>query len=374
MKVFQQGTVGGIEVKNRVFRSATYESMADEGGRVSPAMTEMYTGLAKGEVGLIITGYLCFASSDNPSARTVSMGSDADLSALRALTDAVHGNGGRVVAQLAHVGSQLHGAPSGEVFAPSAVVDPVSGILPTPFSAGQIETLVAEFGEAALRAKRAGFDGVQLHAAHGYLLSRFLSPVYNRRTDAYGGSPEKNARILSDILREIKGVCGPAYPVWVKLNCDDFETRGEGLTFGGMLVAAKALDAGGIDAIELSGGTFAGAWTPCRPMKHESYHLEAGKALAAEVSAPVISVGGFRRIEAIEAALAGEGIEAVSLCRPLIREPGLVKRWRQGDRSKAACVACNGCFNPKGVRCFFDLKGEEREAQKQVMAAMKGKA
>ncbi|VVS90645.1 NADH:flavin oxidoreductase [Desulfoluna spongiiphila] len=373
MNVFEHGTVGGIDVKNRVFRSATFESMADE-GRVSPSMTEVYTNLARGEVGLIITGYLCFASSDNPSARTVSIGPDADLSGLRSLADAVHGHGGRVVAQLAHVGSQLHGAPSGEVFAPSAVVDPVSGILPTPFSVQQIETLVTEFGEAALRAKAAGFDGVQLHAAHGYLLSRFLSPVYNRRTDAYGGSPEKNARILSEILGEIKRVCGAAYPVWVKLNCDDFETRGEGLTYNGMLVAARALDAGGIDAIELSGGTFAGAWTPCRPLKHETYHLEAGRQLAAEVSASVISVGGFRRIEAIEAALSGGGIEAVSLCRSLIREPGLVKRWRQGDRSKAACVACNGCFNPGGVRCFFDLKGEERDAQKQVMAAMKGKA
>jgi 2,4-dienoyl-CoA reductase-like NADH-dependent reductase (Old Yellow Enzyme family) len=366
MKAFEGAKIGGINVKNRIFRSATHENMA-KSGRVSPAMTTMYKNLSEGEIGLIITGYMNFSESDNPFPQTMSIGNDDVIPELKALTDMVHENCTRIVAQLSHLGSQLTYAPSGPVFAPSDAIDPINGIQPEPFSVDQIQKLVKEFGEAALRAKKAGFDGVQIHGAHGYLLSKFLSPVYNKRTDDYGGSPLKNARIIVDILKEIKTQCGKDYPVWVKLNCSDFGRNGEGLTFDDFLIAVKEIADNGIDAIEVSGGTMTGEHSPCRSKKHENYHLNYAKKLTKTVDTPVILVGGFRNIETIESVLSETALEAVSMCRPLIREPGLVKRWMGGERKIAACVACNGCFNPNGTRCYFELEGEEKANQKEIM-------
>jgi 2,4-dienoyl-CoA reductase-like NADH-dependent reductase (Old Yellow Enzyme family) len=370
---FDSATIGGIKVKNRIFRSATHESTALPGGGVSEAITDMYRDLAKGEVGLIITGYMSFSKEDNPSGSTVLIGDDSAVPGLEALTDTVHHGGSRIVTQLAHVGSQLTHPPTGAIFAPSDVVDPVNGIKPEPFSREQIQTLVKEFGDAAVRAKAAGFDGVQLHGAHGYLLSKFLSPEFNRREDEYGGTPEKNVRVAVDILKEIKARCGADYPVWIKLNCSDFLAENRGLDFEGALVAARALADAGIDAIELSGGTFASEHTPCRSRKHVAYHLEYAKRLTREIDTPVILVGGIREIDVIEKILGDTDIEAISLSRPLIREPGLVRRWKEGDRSKAACVACNGCFNPTGTVCFFTLDGGAKEAQKQRLKQLFGK-
>ena len=113
-----------------------------------------------------------------------------------------------------------------------------------------------------------------------------------------------------------------------------------------------------------------GKQSPSRPKKYEAYHLEFAQQLAEQVNVPVIPVGGFRKLADVEAALAGNDIEAVAMCRPLIREPGLINRWAEGDRSDATCIACNGCFNPTGTRCFFELEGEEKEAQKGVMKMM----
>ncbi len=369
MNPFEKGNVGGIEVKNRIFRAATHEFTALDDGKVSPAFTKKYQDLSEGEIGLIITGYMCFSNSDHPSPGTILIDHDDAVPGLKKLTDMVHMNGTRIVAQLSHGGSQLYHEidPTREVFAPSNVTDPTSGITPTPFSTGQIRTFVKDFGEASLRAKQAGFDGIQIHGSHGYLLSKFLSPVYNERTDEYGGSPENNARILVEVLREIRTKCGDEYPVWVKLNCSDFDKGNPSLDYDdSLLVAAKALSANGIDAIELSGGTLAGEYSPCRSKRHEAYHLEYAKKLTNEVGTQVILVGGIRNPDTIEKILSETDVQAVSIGRPLTREPGLVKRWMDGDRTKATCVACNGCFNPKGTRCIFELEGEERKAQKEM--------
>ena len=365
---FQKTTIGGIEVKNRIFRSATHENMADKGGKVSGRLTQMYRDLSEGETGLIITGFMGFSKSDNLSPLTVLLKDDDSVNQLKELTDMVHSYGTKIVTQISHVGSQItHGTPSGTVYAPSDVVDPVNGIQPTPFTINQIKELIEEFGEAALKAKKAGFDGVQIHGAHGYLLSKFLSPVYNTREDEYGGSPENNVRIIVGILKEIKAKCGQDYPVWIKLNCSDFGRDDSGLVYDDFIIAARTLSENSLDAIELSGGTFTGTYSPCRTKKHETYHLDYAKKLKKEVDIPVILVGGVRSIDTLESVLADTDIEAVSMCRPLIREPNLVKRWMAGDRKDAACIACNGCFNPNGTRCFFELEGEEKENQKVMM-------
>ena len=369
---FESGVVGAIEVKNRIFRSATFEGIAEQNGRVSKALKEMYRDLSAGEVGLIITGYMNFSVLDNPPTGAVLLGEDADLQGLKELTDIARENKTAVVAQISHNGSSLMHKPRKQVYSVWGVTDPLSGITPEPLSTDQIKQVVKEFGQAAKKAKMARFDGVQIHAAHGYLLSKFLSPVFNNRKDEYGGSPQKNARILIEILNEIKTECGGTFPVWVKLNASDCPREENGFEFDQSRLVAAELVANGIDAIEVSSGTATGKLGPSRTKKHEAYNLEYAATLRQELDVPVIVVGGFRKLEAIENAFIGTDIDAVSLCRPLIRQPGLVKMWQNGDKTDAECVACNGCFNPNGAKCFYSLEGEEKEAQKQVMKMMAG--
>ncbi|MEI7451383.1 MAG: NADH:flavin oxidoreductase, partial [Desulfomonile sp.] len=275
---FEPAVVGGIEVQNRIFRSATYEGAARD-GKVSDQMIEMYNNLAKGEVGLIITGWIGVSGNDQPGARTVVLTDDSSISGLERLTGTVHLHGRKIIAQLNHASSQIFSPPKGPVYAPSDVTDPLSGIKPTPFTKEQVQELIAEFGDAAVRAKKARFDGVQIHGAHGYLLNKFLSPAFNKRTDEYGGSSSKNIRIVLEILHEIKTRCGKDFPVWIKLNCSDFDPAGQGLNEEHFLTIAKELAQNGIDAIEVSGGSFSAEYSPCRHKSHAAYHLEYAKRL-----------------------------------------------------------------------------------------------
>jgi 2,4-dienoyl-CoA reductase-like NADH-dependent reductase (Old Yellow Enzyme family) len=225
----------------------------------------------------------------------------------------------------------------------------------------EIDQVVEAFGMAAKRAKNAGFDGVQLHAAHGYLLSQFLSPFFNKRSDNYGGSIENRARILLEAFQAVRNKVGEEYPVFVKINSEDFVEGG--LTVEEMLQVGAMLEKAGVDAIEMSGGTIyaSGANSSCRigaldsPEK-EAYYKDAAIRYKEEISVPLILVGGICSPDVSEK-LASDGLaDYVSLCRPLIREPNLVSRWRSGNRNRATCIYCNGCFNPglkgKGVQCI----------------------
>jgi len=361
-EVFEVAQVGGIEVKNRIIRSATQEIMAID-GKVTNKMIDMYEGLAKGGVGLIITGYFTFSKTDNQLPSTISIENDEAIPLLKVLVEKAHSNGTKIVAQLAHQGSQILQQTNEFVYGPSEIVDPFNSIKPKALKPDQIEIIVNEFGKAALRAQKAGFDGVQIHAAHGYLLSKFLSPFFNKRTDQYGGSPEKNTKIVVDILKEIKCKCGKDFPVWIKLNSEDFGYEQESLSFESTLLTSKILDDQKIDAIELSGGTPAGKQSSSRSIEHEAYHYEYAIKLSSTIDTPVFLVGGCRDIEKIESILCHSNINAVSLSRALIREPEIINRWKNGDSTKAKCVACNGCFNLNGVTCIFNLNEEKRKAQ-----------
>ncbi len=367
-KTFEKALIGGIKVKNRIFRSATYEGTAKE-GKISEQMLEMHRNIAKRGAGLIITGNVGFSKSDNHGERLVVISDDSSIPGLKKLTEAVHQHA-KIITQINHAGPQLFFKPDGPVYGPSEIADPISGIVPTPFTQEQIKNLITEFGDAAVRAKKAGFDGVQIHGAHGYLLSKFLSPAFNTRIDDYGGSPIKNARIILEILSEIKTRCGKDYPVWIKLNCSDFHPTDNGLNEEGFLIIAKELAKNGIDAIEVGGGSFAGKHAPSRSKIHKAYHLEYAKTLTAEVTVPVILVGGLRSIDIIDQIISETDISAISMSRPLVREPGLIKRWGEGDRKDAECIACNGCYNPNGTKCFFELGAEEKIVQKEIMKFM----
>ena len=209
--------------------------------------------------------------------------------------------------------------------------------------------------------RRCGFDAVQLHAAHGYLINQFLSPLTNRREDDYGGSIENRSRFLLEVYRSVRSAVGKDFPVMVKLNGSD--NLAEGLALDDALVAAKTLDEEGIDAIEVSAGTPAsGDQVPVRQgierREQEAYNLPEAARIKNATRCPIMVVGGFRTFELVEGVIRREEADYVSLARPLIREPHLPRRWQEGNEAKARCISCNGCFKPGlkdgGIYCVVD--------------------
>ncbi len=261
--------------------------------------------------------------------------------------------------QLAHGGLHARTELTGQEPLGPSVIETENGLIGREMTLDDIRETVRFFGEAANRAQKAGFDGVQIHAAHGYLLSQFLSPFYNKRKDEYGGSIENRARIVLKIVQSIRGAVGDQFPVLIKLNSEDFLDGG--FCVDDMLQVAKMLENANIDAIELSGGTIRAFKqrnyniSPARTEKKEVYYREAAKRYKEKISVPLILVGGIRSYEVAEQ-LVEEGItDYISLSRPLIREPELINRWKTGDTRKADCISDNACFKPrregKGVQC-----------------------
>lgn len=350
MQVFEKTTIGGVELKNRIVRSATATFMADERGYVTPRVKEVYNELSEGEIGLIIfedTG----VGEVTLESKHLMISNDSYVEGYKEITDQIHSNGGKTIIQLSHSGILRKGED---------MVDVTDGFNEQLITKEDISEIVDLFGDAALRTQKAGFDGVQIHAAHGYFVTKFLSPYYNQRNDEYGGSVEKRTRVAVEILNSIKVKCGADYPVFLKLNSSDFMKEENSNTIAEAKQIATILDKAGIDAIEVSGGVAGGEYGPARRRifkpEDEAYHKDYAVEIAKEISAPVIVVGGFRSIDVIESTLEEQNIEAVSLSRPLVREPQLVKRWKNGNRSKAKCISCNACFNMDGAICAFNRK------------------
>ena len=247
------------------------------------------------------------------------------------LTDAVHKHGALVMMQ-------------------TAIVDgPVDEL-----STEQVEYIVRQFGDAARRAEQAGYDGVQIHAAHFFYLSKFISPLLNHRTDRYGGSQRDRTHILYEILKDMRSKTGDDFLITMKINSTD-EYPG-GLTVQDFLVSCKLMADAGIDAIEVSGnGT---SHTGIKAGRNEGYFRAAAMSLAALVDVPVVLVGGLRSIEKINQYLDETKIEYISLSRPLIREPNLIQRWQQGDTKPSLCVSCNTCYRTPGHQCIFNLRNK----------------
>jgi 2,4-dienoyl-CoA reductase-like NADH-dependent reductase (Old Yellow Enzyme family) len=366
--LFDRTTINGMELRNRLVRSATWEGMCNSEGRPTGKLIDCYRNLARGEVGLIITGYAFVRPEGRQLPGKMGIHTDDFSSEMKSLTQAVHAEGGKICIQLVHAGGQTNAANAGRrPLAPSAVEVEQFPEIPEEMSKKDIEEIVRAFGNAAGRAKAFGFDAVQLHGAHGYLINQFLSPLTNRRGDEYGGSAENRCRFLMEVYRRTREAAGANYPVMIKLNGSDF-VKG-GLSDEDALLAAKMLDDEGIDAIEVSGGTSAsGDKSPVRtkidkPGK-EAYNLAQARTIREAVRCPVMVVGGFRSYGVAENAVVLEGMDYISMARPFIREPNLVRRWMQGDTSRAACISCNGCFKPGlkegGIYCVADAREKEK--------------
>jgi 2,4-dienoyl-CoA reductase-like NADH-dependent reductase (Old Yellow Enzyme family) len=344
MPLFEQVSLGSLVLANRFVRSATYAGMADCEGGCTTRLAALLEEIAEGGVGLLITGHAFVREDGRAGPRQLGMHRDDLVPGFRNLTDRIHRAGCPVVAQLSHAGGFAKGVTGGGLTAGSP--------------AGQIRDA---FVGAAARAREAGFDGVQLHAAHGYLLSRLLSPLFNRRTDRYGGGAENRAALAGEIIEGIKRRAGGEFPVLVKMNGSDHADGG--MTAGEAARAAAVLAGYGADAVELSGGLLTSARSgPSRPAGVEAYFREEAAAVKPSLTVPLILVGSIR-----SPATAGELIsqgtaDMIAMSRPFIREPGLVSRWRRGEREPSGCQSDNRCLRAAlagGVRCAR-LEKEER--------------
>ena len=368
-KLFETSEINGMKLANRFVRSATWEGMAADDGACTPKLIDLMVSLAKGDVGLIITSHAYVSPEGQAGPWQLGVYKDELISGLTEMTKAVHDHGGKIVIQLAHAGYFANPKLTGQTpIAPSNA----EGFAKGPrqeMNTDEIQGVVKAYGAAAKRAQKAGFDGVQIHSAHGYLLSQFLSPAFNQRKDEYGGDIRNRARALVEVLRETRRAVGKDYPVLVKMNCQDFIENG--LQPEDALQAGKMLVENGIDAIELSGGVLIGGkLSPSRmgikSAEKEAYFQNEARAFKKDISVPLILVGGNRSFQVAER-LVNEGVtDYISLCRPLIREPDLIKRWKSGDLSKATCLSDNMCFMParegKGIYCLT----EEREKKKNL--------
>ena len=369
-ELFETVEINGMTLRNRSVRSATWTGLAEPDGRYSKKLMRLSAELAKGEVGLIITGFAYVLPNGKALAGQAGIHDDTMIPSLKEATKKVHKAGGKICMQIVHAGAQtlLRESKENPIWGPSAVLNKIFQKTPKAMSQREIKDTVHAFGKAAARVKKAGFDGVEIHGAHGYLVSQFLSPATNKRTDKYGGSLTNRARFLFQIYRAVRKAVGKNFPVLIKLNCKDF-VRG-GLKDTDAISLAKQLEKMGIDAIEVSGGVpAAGDLGPARlkirKASDEAYFLSIAKRIKKQVSVPVILVGGIRSFKSVNDILKTNQADLISMSRPFIREPHLIKRWKKGNHKKATCISCNKCFptgmSRDGLHCAVERRLLERK-------------
>jgi len=387
MKIFTPYHLKNMTLKNRIVKSATLENMATPGGLPTNNTRRFYERLARGGAGLIITGYAYVNESGQSFLLQNGIHKDKVVAEWRRITDAVHELGGKIAMQIVHGGRQIKSKALGgrKSLAPSAIPDLVYFSIPRPMTEAEILGTIQDFGDAAARVKEAGFDGIQIHGAHGYLISSFLSPLTNRRRDKWGGDFEHRFRLLAEVYRTVRRAVGPDFPVLYKLNVKDF------IPFGtapkDSFTAAKRLAELGLDAIEISGGInevvlammrgescadiitrdrsslaklyfkiVLGAEKLFLPF-HEAYFLSYAERLRPLINIPLILVGGIRSPETAEMAIESGSADFVSMARPLVREPGLPNKWLNGNLQAAQCASCNRCLGEieqgNKLRCYY---------------------
>jgi 2,4-dienoyl-CoA reductase-like NADH-dependent reductase (Old Yellow Enzyme family) len=406
--VFSPGRIGQIEIKNRLVRSATYENAATTTGEVSDKLVDLYGALAKGGIGLIITGITAVHPKAIVMPRIMRLDNDSSIPSLESISRAVRQSAPdcKVMLQLYHPGRQIldrekaakmmsvlppamlaylqkhpevlapqegrHGAV--EPAAPSAVYDAMFERTPRALTVEEVEEIIEAFAAGIRRAAEAGFDGAQLHAAHGYLLCSFLSPRTNQREDAYGGSTENRTRIVREIYNQARKQVGDDFPILIKINTTDFLPGGTDLDEA--IRVGKLLHETGFAAIETSGGMWEAVmrtkeelgWYPVllpesrtgiKTKEQEAYFLPGAKAIKESTNATIMLVGGLRSFSKIEEVLQSGAADFVSLSRPLIRQPDLPDLWKSGKGpDKAECISCNACL-PVGnstLGCRFKPK------------------
>ncbi len=369
--IFTPWRMNRLEIPNRIVRSATWEGMARIDGAPSFETVNITADLAEGGVGLAFTGCAFVRADGKGLPGQTGVHIDAMLGPITRISDAVHRMNGLVGLQISHAGGQTKPEWIGGIqpMGPSNYIDPRYGSEVRELSIGEIADIIDSFALAAARAKAAGFDAVQVHGCHGYLVSQFASPYYNKRRDDFGGTLENRARLGVMIIKAIRRAVGPYYPLSIKFNCTDAVEGG--ISFEDAAKLARLYDRAGADSLEVSGGIpAAGEKNAIRPVKgpeDEGYFLERAARIKQEVSCPVIAVGGFKSKTRVMQAL--DQVDAVALSRALVREPDLINKWRRNLSQKAQCVSCNLCLQESWAGelcCAVERKKAEKQSSRQA--------
>ena len=363
--LFEQVRFPKLTLKNRFVRSGLWMKAADEKGHITPDLIDTYKALADGGVGLIITEYTYIDANDQPNPRMIGMYDDSFISEWKEIIDYAHFKNVKIACQIAMGGSQsgFEASRHRRMIAPSAVLNRVTGIMPQEMTEADFKHVINCHAKAALQVKQAGFDAVQIHAAHGYLLSQFLTPYYNRRKDKYGGTLHNRARLIYEVVAAVRAAVGKDFPVMIKLNFDDFMSEGEGLTFPESLAMFERLDALGVDFIEPSGtnlssgnGITQSFPNIARSSEKQSYFKEQVSEIARHITTPLILVGGNRNIEVMDDLLNNKNIPLFSLARTLLAEPNLINKWKTDLAYVPKCIACNKCGETTPHSCILNRK------------------
>lgn len=355
--LFEPFVINGLEIKNRFVRSATVDNLGRD-MRVTEAQLAFYREMALGEVGLIISSGLFPALDGWAAPGQLGIHDDTMIPSLRKLVDAVHQSGGKIAAQLMHAGWFGNPAQSGlQVVGPSAMVNPANGLEVRELSSDEAHEHVDQFVQAGRRAMEAGFDAVQIHGAHGWLVSAFLSPVTNHRRDEWGGSPEKRANFVVRIIEGIRKLAGPDFPVFIKMGLREYHPHGKTTAEG--IDSARRFIAAGLDAIEVSEGVEEQPFHHIRQDALHPYYEEECRQAREALGKPLILVGGMRELMDMQRIVDGGTADAVSMCRPFIMDQHIVRKFRQGSAVKSGCTSCNACIKEmqsRNIHCIFNEK------------------
>lgn len=369
ISLFEKTAIKSLQAPNRSFRSATWSGISDERGYVTDLGVEFYSALGAGGIGVIITGYQYVMKNGIQLPHMTGNYDDSQIEGLTRLASSAKQFGSSVIGQIAHCGVRANPKmffDGGEVWGVSAIPDVVSGLVPKQVGKTEIRALIEAYANAARRLKAAGFDGVQLHGAHGYGINQFLSAAWNQRGDSYGGNLKKRYLFLAETMEAVRAMVGNEFPVLIKLSANDFVDGG--ITPEESLQIARRLSDDGIDAIEVSAGSAASPkhlWpirSKIKERENEAYFRDYALMIRQSANVPVITVGGIRSLETIEDIFESGHADYVSMSRPFVREPGLIDRWKSGNRTKAACISCGGCFETglkgQGISCKVDREAK----------------
>jgi len=391
MDIFAESTIAGIRLKNRIIRSATHEGMADTEGRPLNERGELYLRLAKGGVGAIITGFTGIMKSGKGAFNMCMFDRDEFIDDYMKINELLRPYSVPLILQVVHCGTKTSRDISGEdVVAPSKFRNKLYGSIARELDEYEIGTVIDSFVKAIVRSKKAGFAGVQLHVAHGYLLNQFLSPYINRRRDRWGGSLENRFRIIRKIIEKAREETG-AYPLIAKISSYDGDKNGVKIDEG--VKISEFLQKAGVDAIEVSCGGIDDGFNSVRsekiplegitsfiPMfrdmpafkkkflsliaplilkRHQplfNYNVSAAGMIKRSIDIPVIAVGGIRKLGDIKSILEKGDADYVSMARPFIIEPDIVEKFRTGKQTESRCINCGYClFGVMGnrLKCYY---------------------
>ncbi len=350
-RLFEPIEIGRLSLRNRVMRSATAERMTDRvTGAPLPKLRQLYTELAENEVALIVTGHVYVLRGGKAHQEMAAFDDDSLIPIWRETIAPAQALGAKVMVQINHGGASCDASVTPKPLSPSGVASSDQAAKAAALTDEQIAEIAAAFGATARRAVKAGFDGVQIHGAHGYLTSQFLTPALNQRADHWGGNPP-GLDFLRLVINEVRTAVGPDYPVWIKLGVEGNPASGQTLEMG--VQAAVMCAEQGVDVVEISHGWNMPEWTKKAP---EPQFLPMAQAVRNAVGPdyPLALVNGFRNLSVMEETLDSGVVDLISMCRPLIVEPDLIAKLHRGDSVEAMCASCRQCWPNtmgEGIAC-----------------------